>query len=324
MNSSRRVHGFVLRQIVPLALSLSLPLAVCAAPPEPAADHGYTVNTFSSNFTAQSVDMNHTLNRNFKWYLLDLLGKEASPAGVKINGDGSVTLLGDPNGATSSLASMVPYRGTNTFVGTAFGGGLYIEAVMSYDPAQVASSHPSGTVHGYPGFWSLPAEGNIQGSSQWPGQAAGYDHHVEVDFFEADEPNKPTAYGVGLHDWYGIPNVTCNPGLCSVSFTNPTGERVPPAGTDFKQYHTYGFLWVPATASSQGYVDAYFDGEIVGRRHSWSQYTNQAPTPVGQPWAFGRIDQQHLIFMLGTGTGEPLNVKSINVWQTGTAGNWTN
>jgi hypothetical protein len=219
---------------------------------------------------------------------------------------------------------MAPYRGTDTFVGTAFGGGAYIEAVFSYDPATVTATH-TGARYPYPAFWTLPMEGNvILGANQWPGQPAGYQHNVELDFFEADLVNKPTAYGAAaLHDWYGIPNVTC-PGMCKVSMLSPSGERDPPAGTDFKQFHTYGFLWVPATATTQGYIDAYFDGHLIGYRHSWSQYTNQPPTPVGQPWAFGRVDQQHMFFILGTGVGEPFTVKSVNVWQKNASANMSN
>jgi hypothetical protein len=328
MNLTRKAQRLLLCGIAPLMFGLSAPLATLAAtPPVEASQHGYNTNTFSSNFTAQTVDVNRTLNRGYKWYLFDFFSKLASPAGITINGDGTMTLLGDSTGAIGELSSIAPYRGTNTFVGTAFGGGLYIEAVFHYDPAQVTAAHAGGKRWPYPSFWSLPIEGNgnlLPGGNQWPGQAAGYIHNVEVDFFEADYVTKPTAYGVGLHDWYGIQNVTCPSGLCVVHMLNPTGERDPPAGTDFNQFHTYGFLWVPATATTQGYMSAYFDGVLVGHTVYWSQYTNQAPTPVGQPWCFGRIDQQHLYFILGTGVGEQYTLKSVNVWQKDASHNLTN
>jgi hypothetical protein len=324
MNSTRKTHRLLLRGIAPLLLTLSLPLTALAAPPAEAIQAGYTVNTFASNFTAQTVDMNRTLNRGYKWYLADMFSKQANPAGVKINSDGSVTMLGDQTGALGALMSIAPYRGTNTFVGTAFGGGAYIEAVMSYDPAQVTAAkiaNPRERI--WPSFWSLPMEGNvIQGADHWPGQPAGYVHNVEVDFFEADYPTNPARYGVGMHDWWGIRNVTC-PGLCKIS-PNPPGVQLPPAGTNFKQFHTYGFLWVPATATTPGFVDAFFDGQRTGYKVSWTQYTNQPPTPVGMPWAFGKTDQQHLFFILGTGVGQTFTVKSVNVWQKNTARNMSN
>src|SRR5579863_3422898 len=136
MNLTRKVRRLLLCGIAPLMLTLSLPLTALAAPPEEAAAHGYTVDTFSSNFTARTVDMNHTLNRGFKWYLFDMFSKKASPLGITLNSDGSMTLSGDTTGALGELSSVSPYHGTNTFVGTAFGGGAYIEAVLHYDPAQ--------------------------------------------------------------------------------------------------------------------------------------------------------------------------------------------
>jgi hypothetical protein len=320
MNSTRKALRLLLRGIAPLMLTLSLPLTALAQAPAEAIQAGYTVNTFASNFTAQTVDMNRTLNRGYKWYLADMFSVRSNPAGVKINSDGSVTLLGDNTGAVGALMSIAPYRGTNTFVGTAFGGGAYIEAVMSYEPAQVTATH-TGARYPYPSFWSLPMEGTvIAGGDHWPGQPAGYVHNVEVDFFEADYPTAPTRYGVGLHDWYGISGITC-PALCKVSPT--VAATPPPAGTNFTQFHTYGFLWVPATATTKGFVNAFFDGEKVWTV-LWTQYTTQPPTPVGQPWAFGRMDQQHMFFILGTGVGETFTVKSVNVWQRNASANMSN
>src|ERR1700712_1172209 len=169
MNLRDKVDRTVVRAVAPLALTLCAPLAALAGPPADAVNHGMTVNTFSSNFTAQTVDMNVTLNRGYKWYIADMFGTRAATTGTKLNADGSVTLLADRTGAVGSLTTMVPYRGTNSYVGTAFGGGAYIEGVFNYDPAQVAKTHPvGGPRYAYPAFWSLPAEGNIiDGADQW-------------------------------------------------------------------------------------------------------------------------------------------------------------
>ena len=169
-------------------------------------------------------------------------------------------------------------------------------------------------------------EGNFVPGNQWPGQPKGYEHNVELDLFEADTWWKPTvpAYGSGMHDWYGIRNKTCNPGVCKVSMINPSGERDAPAHTNMDTYHTYGFLWVAATASKKGSFSAYFDGRSIGYTQEWTQYTNQAPTPVGKPWAYGKLDQQHMFLIVGSGIGIPLKVSSVNVWQKSAAENMTN
>jgi hypothetical protein len=71
-------------------------------------------------------------------------------------------------------------------------------------------------------------------------------------------------------------------------------------------------------------MDAYFDGHLVGHQVSWTHFTTQGPTPVGKTWTFGRIDQEHLYFILGTGVGEHFIVKSVNVWQNNATHNLKN
>ena len=92
MNSIRNLNRFF-PYIAPLVLAAALPLTALAAPPPVAAAQGFNDNTFSSNFTAQTVDMNRTQNRGFKWYMFDLFSKTASATGVQLNPDGSVTLV---------------------------------------------------------------------------------------------------------------------------------------------------------------------------------------------------------------------------------------
>ena len=325
MRFTRQTHRSPSRGIASLLLLvLALPaLRAIASPPVEATAAGFTVNTFSSDFTAQTVDMNNTLNRGYKWYLFNLYGTKADPAGVKINGDGSVTIEGGTTGAEGSLMTVAPYPGTNGWVGTSFGGGGYFESVMKFDPAVVTAAHKEGAGV-WPAFWSLPMQGTFTSGDQWPGQPTGYQHNVEMDFFEADFWTSTTIYGAGLHDWYGIPNKTCAPGLCKVSMTNPSGQRNTPAGTNLNTYHTYGVLWVPATARTEGSFSAYFDGKLIGSTLTWTQYTNQPPTPVGKSWAFGRLDQEHLFFILSSGHAVPFTLKSVNVWQRSTTENLTN
>jgi hypothetical protein len=321
MNSIENVQRTVSRGLASLALTLALPLAAVASTPAPASEHGYDTVTYESDFTTKTVDMNRTLDKGYKWYILDLFGREASPSGIKLNSDGSVTLTTNESATAGSLASIAPYRGTNTFVGTAFGGGFYIEAVYKFSYAQIAAAHAAGK-KGTPAFWSLPVESiGVHGTNQWPGEAAGYQHNVEFDFFEAVYWTTKNAYGMGMHDWYGIQNKTCGKGMCGVGFLNPSGHRLVPAGTNFDEYHKYGTLWVPATATRKGTIAAYFDGEEVGATRTYTEYTDQAPTPVGKTWAFGRVDQQHNFFILGTAPEQVFNVKSITVYQKNGAEN---
>jgi hypothetical protein len=43
--------------------------------------------------------------------------------------------------------------------------------------------------------------------------------------------------------------------------------------------------------------------------------------PVNQPWAFGRLDHQHLVLIVGTGPNEPVTIRSVNAWQAAASNN---
>jgi hypothetical protein len=289
--------------------------AVGAAPPPGAAAVGYTVNTFSTNFTASNVDVANSGAPGYSWYPWGLFGSHTNLSAITINPDGSVTLAGDTTGPGGELMTATAANNPAKFVGTAFGGGAYIEAEFRFNPDDVARAQSKG----WPAFWSLPLESSVlKGAAQWPGQAPGYMHAVEVDFFEYLylPYNAPrNLYGAGMHDWYGIPNVTCPRGLCAQNMQPKEPQRKTPEGTNFTQYHHYGFLWVPATGAKPGYARFYFDGQSVGPDRQWAKYTGQPPPPTNQPWAFGVLDQHHLVLILGTGPNEPMTIRSVNVWQ---------
>lgn len=316
-----KIFGVMIAVAVIVGMNLNPRIACATSAPPEAAQVGYATNTFSSSFSSSTVDLKNTKNRGFKWYLWNLFSARANPDNVVLNPDGTVTLLGAP-AQNGQLVTAVTYTATNTFAGVAFGGGAYFEAEMKFDPKTVAAAAHVGN---WPAFWALQLEGNLVGSAQWPGQNANYAHNIEADFFEAGhynpEPKSP-GYGGSLHDWYGVYGQTCGSGtLCEADMAFSTAFRVVPAGTDFNQYHRYGFLWVPATKTSAGYAKFYFDDQQLGAAQEWQLYENQPPPAAGQPWAYGIIDQRHLFLTIGTGQSQPLTVRSVNVWQRGTSSN---
>jgi hypothetical protein len=289
--------------------------AFAANVPPQAAAVGYTVNTFSTNFTAANVDVANSANTGFSWYPWGLFGHRTNVSALVLNSDGSITLKGDTTGPNGELVSAASSKGGAQFVGTAFGGGAYIEAELKFNPDDVANAGSKG----WPAFWALPLEGSLlKDGAQWQGQPRGYVHTVEADILEylyLPYGVPRNIYGAAMHDWYGIPNVTCPRGLCAQHMRSDESKRSTPQGTDFTQYHRFGFLWVPATDAVTGYARFLFDGQMVGPERRWTKYSNQPPPPVDQPWAFGWLDQEHLILILGTGPGEPMTVRSVNVWQ---------
>ena len=91
--------------------------------------------------------------------------------------------------------------------GTAFGGGAYFEATFSFNPADV--NNVSGA-HGWPSFWADPVEHGAEQSvfsDNWVGQANGFVHFLEMDFFEYNVwgyDNKLFAYNGTVIDWSGV------------------------------------------------------------------------------------------------------------------------
>jgi hypothetical protein len=332
MNAGREKAGgsmqafHVICKSISACLLLLAPLAAQASgeyprssgvPPQAAAVR-YTTRTFSSTFSANQVDIVNTSKSGFKWYPYQFFGSHPKLDSLILNSDGSVTLLGDTTGPNGELATATVTGTPGEFVGTAFGGGGYFEATFKFDPLDVIRAN----FNGWPSWWSMAIEhlANLD-KRQWPGQLKGYEHFIEADFFEYDlkeyaERGELNYFGGALHDWFGPPTGEYD----HVTLPHRLVVRGVPTNTDFTQYHRYGFLWVPATSTQDGYAEYYFDGRRVGRRIAWRQYTNQAPPPK-PPWMFSIMDRNHLVLILGTGPNQPMTVQSVDVWQASHAQN---
>jgi hypothetical protein len=306
------------RAFVAATALLILPIAgvnaAAGSPPPDAASVGYIRNTFSS-FAPGDIDLEDTGKSGFAWYPYHLFGSRPEPRNITINADGSVTLNGDVTGPNGELSTAAPAKKAAKFVGVAFGGGAYIEAAIKFDPIAARAKN----VEGWPSFWALSLEHAATGADQWSGKPPGYEHFIEVDFFEydIDEANGgANYYGANMHDWFGAYNTTCaGQGFCDASRRYSDVKTAVHPITGLTQYHTYGFLWVPAPADGAGYAQFYFDRSPVGNKIVWTKFTDQDGAPDGQPWKFGVLDHQHLALILGTGIGKPMTVGSVNVWQ---------
>jgi hypothetical protein len=106
-----------------------------------------------------------------------------------------------------------------------------------------------------------------------------------------------TAYNGGLHNWLSQTSEINTDGLAGGAFAVP-------AGTNFAQPHTYGFLSVPPTADTQGFAQWFFDGQPVGNRVN---ITADGP--------FSTLGTESNKLMLGTGTANPMTVYRVQVLQ---------
>jgi len=154
-----------------------------------------------------------------------------------------------------------------------------------------------------------------------PGQALGYEDFIEMDFVEYNIENiqaNDYVYSGSMIDWNGVFGQTCSNSYCAIENSYTSKIRQLPETVDFSVYHSYGALWVPATADTDGYLQWYFDGAPVGQQVSWPELTDSSVVP---PPPFGIADQQHLVVILGTGTQYPMTISSVSVWQKSRADN---
>lgn len=306
--------------VLPFALALfARPVVgeeLQASVPRQAAAFHYIVRTFSSRFNVSDVDTEGSLKPGFKWYPWKFFGRATKLESIVVTPDKGVTLRGDTTGPNGQLATAAPASTPAKFIGTAFGGGGYFEATFKFDPQDVIAREFSG----WPSWWSMALEHMVSlDTSQWPGEQQGFEHFIEADIFEYDLKKVVRAgnlnhYGGAVHDWYGHSVL----GLEKV--TLPHFIRTVPRDTDFNQYHRYGLLWVPASASHNGFLEYYFDDRKVGWTVQWKALNDETPPPR-PPWIFGVIDRNHLVLILGTGVEQPMTIESVNVWQSSDSNN---
>jgi hypothetical protein len=246
------------------------------------------------------------------WHNYNFYG--ASGVGGTQNSDGSILIPGTGAGAISS--AMQNAAKTNRWSGTAFGGGGYFEATFSFTGAN------NSRLSVWPAFWANDIENMSQNGvtalTQWPGQPQRYGNWIEADFFEYDHQSTGQ-YGIQLHDWYGRYGSQGN-----INAFGP-GINVP-AGFDWAAPHKYGFLWVPATASTKGYAKMFLDSVQVGPTVFWNQYDPASPSPpppANGSTAISVLDTRHLALIFDTGTPNPMTVYAVSVWQATGADNLT-
>jgi hypothetical protein len=182
-------------------------------PPAPAAAVGYTVNTLSSTFDEAEVDLAASQTSGFAWYRTGFdVPANPSPVPTFIPG-GGITLEA---GGVLSATVAAPGTDVHDWVGTAFGGGAYFEATLSFDPENTISA-PAGS--GWPAWWGEPIEHFAAlPAQQWSGQVDGYVHYVETDFFEYDiwSWTPHYEYSGAIIDWYGVWQSQACPSFCNV------------------------------------------------------------------------------------------------------------
>jgi hypothetical protein len=277
--------------------------AVTSGVPAPALAVGYTTRTAGPGVIV-GTDL-----YDFTWF------SYANPPGSNAqNGDGSLTMIGDyaSNAGVATAYPSTVGSPPHGWKGKAFGGGAYVEAVIKFP----AFTGPVTT--GWPSFWAMNIEGMTAGPwNDWPGQPTGYGHRVEIDGMEFDFTHI-NQYGVNGWDQWGAPYQTQQ----SLS-VGPSGSPIT-VTADMSQYQKYAWLWVPATSTTRGYINWYFNDALV-YTYSWDQYNPaNPPPPILNTSAMSVLDIYHMVPILGnSNTSISMTVLSMSVWQASTAGNLT-
>jgi hypothetical protein len=261
--------------------------------PAPAAAVGYNTRTFGPALTVGN-----------NWHKFNFYGVNPLKVDVTRDADGSVMIKGGANDYGAQLCTASVSAGK--LRGVAFGGGGYFESVMEFD--------------GPASFWANDIEtmygaSTGAGPNRWPGQAKGYGNWIEVDMAEFDTKG---VYGFAIHNWYRSIGSGSDVNTGAIS-----GSPVSPAGADYTRPNKYGFLWVPATATSKGYAKFYFNDTQVGSTITWNKYDPAAaPAPsVSKGTAFSVLDTLHLALILGSGNYSSNTVYAVSVWQVSPANN---
>jgi hypothetical protein len=257
----------------------------------------------------------------FRWYarLFAVWGGSTSAPEAFSMSDGILTIAG------GQLGTAAPARNANGFVGTTFANGAYFEARIAFDAAKVRFDPDAAITktNWWPSFYAMPIE-YFTKTSQWPGQAPGFAHFAEDDFFEAWLESR--RYGGAVHDWYGLPGCHAGgetSGYCEVANDGNSPQVIGktlaikvPEGTDWRQFHVIGQLWVSGkmTGDKRGFVQFYFDGKPTTDRVGWRDGPMQGPPPAGET-AFSILDQDHLVVYIGSPAHTPLRVDWVRVWQ---------
>ena len=237
--------------------------------PTAAVAAGFNTETFGSSVTLGS-----------NWYPFNFYSVNPSQVNATQNSDGSVTI--DGGGDTYQAQLCTAELGSQGQIeGDAFGGGLYTQATIAF-------TGPTYGLYGsasnqWPAFWANTVEGMATGQSR-----------VETDFMEMDG-DAPYQYGTAMHWWPASGSEQSTQSVINVA-----------SGTNLNQPNTYGFLWIPATPTTQGSAEWFFDGEQVGQTVTWAYGSSS-------PWA--NLDGGQLALILGTGPNSPMTVSDVEVWQ---------
>jgi hypothetical protein len=188
--------------------------------------------------------------------------------------------------------------------GRVFTGGWYVEARAS---TEYTSPACCGFVGGHFTVWSYAIDRKITTASQW----------AEDDFLDGLSSNHE--YLTGILDWQAPPLGTGNVDVTSSDgciegashLININCGGFPNNFPDRTGAHIFSQLWVPATATTQGFVQEFFDGVSMG----FYRYNQCGGIPCARDGSV--LDLSHMQVNLGNdqGSGTTSWWDWVHIWQ---------
>ncbi len=262
----------------------------------------------------RTLGPNITLGVN--WFLYNFLNAVPNAGQAVQNSDGSVTLglVADGSGYGGGICTARQVS-SQVWAGTAFRGPMYLEIIARWTPTLGSASLP------FPALWSDDILFLNQTATVWPGQAAGYFHHIEPDWIQWPHNALHLIEHLGLGDWYG-------PSTASVGAPQVTGvvnsEVQLAQSFSFSDFHKYAAYVNPASPGKTGSILKYIDDVLVSYAVGtpdpvswpyWDTVRPPSPPPVYNVSCGSWIDQTNLAMIAGTDVTCPMVLKSWSIWQ---------
>jgi hypothetical protein len=230
-------------------------------------------------------------------------------AGMFSVSNGVLTFKDAGNPWSEVLDTAHPANNKYGYIGTVFSGGRGVYAEARIAALNIGSIGKTG----WPSFWSGDMKGETKRGDAMPGWPNEIEN-IENDYMEYN-PNwgNPGNWYSTMHDW----------GSDGQNVANTNSVITPAVGTDYTKYHTYGMLWVPASAENgwNGYRQAYFDG-VPQQAVCWTgSQTYKAGIFPGTAesmgsYLFSLTDQDKFQLILGSSQGgiPTMNVDYVRVY----------
>lgn len=261
--------------------------------PAPAAAVGFNTRTFGPAMVLDSNIRRYTLLNN------------TEPSGAATQTlDGAINLSGaSGNSYNANLATAYKISTGTGIAGTQFGGGGYFEVEAKWDPKTGQPGTP-----GFPApLWLMSGAHLAQkGADAWPGNSGKTIWpEVDIEFVGVDA----THFKITAWTHYNDGTTTHN---MSKSQTVSNG------GSSFSNWNKFGFQWVPATDTDQGYIQWFFNRVAIGDPFLWDKFNPaNGPPPVEGTTMMAEIDIFKQVIIFGTSSTDwPMQVRNFIAYQT--------